>query len=102
MTARFSPAARDDLFEIAGFIAQDNPARALTFIDDLEAKCEALALSPGIGTQRPELGPGIRMLPHRRYLIFYREEAKHVRIERILHGSRDINDDDLAQARPQR
>ena len=45
---------------------------------------------PGIGTPRPELGDGICMLPYRRYLIFYREMNKNVRIERIMHGARDI------------
>ncbi len=33
------------------------------------------------------------MLPHGRYLIFYREANKGLRIERILHGSRDIGYD---------
>jgi toxin ParE1/3/4 len=38
----FSPAAQADLMEIAMFIAQDNPARVLTFVDELEGKCDAL------------------------------------------------------------
>ena len=56
MTATFSPAAEEDLLDIAVFIAQDNPARALTFVDELESKCDALGRAPGIGTSRPELG----------------------------------------------
>ncbi len=79
--------------DIATFIAQDHPKRALTFVDELEDKCDALGDAPGIGTSRPELGEGIRMLPHGRYLIFYREASKGLRIERILHGSRDIGHD---------
>ena len=93
MKVSFSPAASDDLVEIAMFIAQDNPTRALTFIDELEARCRTLGTSPGIGTVRPELGKGICMLPHGRYLIFYREANKGLRIERILHGARDIGGD---------
>ena len=79
--------------EIAVYIAQDNPTRALTFVDELEARCAALGDAPGIGTPRPEVGEGIRMFPHRRYLIFYREAQKVVRIERIMHGARDIGED---------
>lgn len=95
MKVTFSPAARDDLMEIAVFIAQDNPKRALTFADELEDKCIGLGQTPGIGTMRPELGEGIRMLPHRRYLIFYREARGVLRIERIVHGARDIVGDDF-------
>ena len=100
MTATFSPAAEEDLLDIAVFIAQDNPARALTFVDELESKCDALGHAPGIGTSRPELGDGVRMLPHGRYLIFYREVNKGLRIERIMHGSRDIGASDVEADTP--
>lgn len=76
--------------DIAVFIAQDNQARALTFVDELESKCDALGRAPGIGTLRPELGDGVRMLTQGRYRIFYREVNKGLRIERIMHGARDI------------
>ena len=85
---------------IAIFIAHDNPKRALAFVDELEGKCDALGGAPGIGTSRPELGEGIRMLPHGRYLIFYREANKGPRIERIMHGSRDIGYDDFEPSDP--
>jgi hypothetical protein len=35
------------------------------------------------------------MLPHGRYLIFYRAVNQHLRIERIMHGARDIGGDDF-------
>lgn len=95
MTLVFSPAAREDLMEIAVYIAQDHPARALSFVDELQDKCALVGNAPGIGTARPELGDGIRVLPHGRYLIFYRERDGAIRIERVMHGSRDIGGDDL-------
>jgi toxin ParE1/3/4 len=95
MKVGFSAAAQEDLIEIAVYIAQDNPGRALSFVDELEAKCLRLGHAPGIGTERPELGEGIRMLPHRRYLIFYREQTAMLRIERVMHSARDIKSDDL-------
>ena len=44
------------------------------------------------------MGDGVAMLPHGRYLIFYREAGKVVRIERILHSARDIGDEDFEQS----
>lgn len=90
MTATFSPAASDDLMEIALFIAEDNPKRALSFIEELEDTCHLLSASPGIGTARPDLGEGLRSMPHGRYLIFCRRRDAETRIERILRGSRDV------------
>lgn len=100
MKLQFSPAAQNDLIDIAVFIAQDNPTRALSFVDELESKCGALAAAPGIGTARPELGQGICMLPYGRYLIFYRATDLTLRIERIVHGARDIGGEDFANPNP--
>jgi toxin ParE1/3/4 len=91
----FSPAAQEDLMEIAEYIAQDNPARALSFADELESKCEALAREPGISTARPDLGEGIRLLPHGRYLLFCRQTQQSLRIERIMHSARGIGGGDF-------
>jgi toxin ParE1/3/4 len=96
MKVVFSPAARADLLEIAAYIARDNPTRALSFVDELESKCLQLSHASSIGAMRPELGEGIRMLSHGRYLIFYREHQTAVRIERVMHSARDINNDDFA------
>lgn len=81
--------------DIAVFIAEDNPTRALTFIDELEEKCNVLGCTPGLRTKRPELGDGICVLPYGRYLIFYREESGGVRIEKVMHSARDIGGDDF-------
>ena len=95
MKVVFSAAAKDDLLDIAIYIAQDNPARALSFVDELEGKCLALGHAPGSGATRPELGEGVRMLAHGHYLIFYRANESAVRIERIMHSARDISSDDI-------
>jgi toxin ParE1/3/4 len=87
-----SPRAAADLEEIAETIARDNPVRAASFVAELEAKCRAAAANPAIYPARPDLMPGLRMAIHRRYLIFYRElpEEDVVRVERVLHGARDL------------
>ena len=47
---------------------------------------------------RPELGEGLRACIHQRYVIFFSASPELVRIERIIHGSRDITDENfLAQ-----
>ena len=61
----------------------------------MKSKCRALGHAPGSGAARPELGDGIRMLTHGRYLIFYRANESAIRIERIMHSARDIGSDDI-------
>ncbi len=89
MKVDFTADAKIDLIDIAIYIAQGNRERALSFVDELESKCLKLGLTKGIGAPRPELGEGIRMLPHDRYLIFYREAEDALKIVRILHSARD-------------
>jgi len=89
----FSPAAQADLLDIALYIAQDNPTRALSFVDELEAKRLQLGQVSGIGTARPELGDDLSMLPHGNYLIFYCDQEFGLRFERVKHVARDIGGD---------
>jgi toxin ParE1/3/4 len=95
MRVDFSAAAKEDLMDIAVHIAQNNPERAFSFVDELEAKCLAVGQTPDIGTTQPKLGNNVRMLPHGRYLIFYRQGENSIRIERVMHGARDIGGDDF-------
>jgi toxin ParE1/3/4 len=87
----FSPESRLDLIEIVTYIARDNPARARTFVTELETACSNLVAHPEIGALRPELHKSLRIVPHGRYLIFYQALKDTVRIERILHGARNIS-----------
>jgi toxin ParE1/3/4 len=86
----FSPEAEADLIEIAAYIARDNRERAHGFVDELEARCADLIAFPDSGRARPELAPDLRSKPHGRYVIFYTAGIEAVRIERILHGARDV------------
>lgn len=86
----FSPRAERDLEEIGDYIARSNPARALSFLNELRTRCDRIAANPGAYLAREDLAPGLRMAVHRRYLIFFRAAADHVRIERILHGARRL------------
>jgi toxin ParE1/3/4 len=87
-----SPRAAADLEQIADYIARDNPVRAAGFVAELEAKCRAVAQAPELYPARPDLAPGLRMAVHGRYLVLYRDlpGENTVRIERVLHGTRNL------------
>jgi toxin ParE1/3/4 len=76
---------------IKGYIARDNPRRALSFIRELRRVCERLAEYPLTAPARPELRPGLRSFPHGDYLILYRPLRDGVSIVRVLHGSREAS-----------
>ena len=79
-----------DLEGIGDHIAADNPARAVSFIEEILAAGDDLArmplafgFAPGLERKR------IRRRVHGRYLIFYRVEAGAVQILHVAHGARD-------------
>ena len=90
MKVAFSPRAAQDIEEIGDYIFSDNPQAAVKFVTDLRARCARLADAPLGGLARPELGECIRSVPFGRYVIFYAPLPYEIRIERVLHGARDI------------
>jgi toxin ParE1/3/4 len=90
MKVTLSPASLADLREIAHWIAQDNPRRAVTFSQELRAKCRTLAT---FAKRYPIVRSGKSGTIHKRtvghYLIFYRIDEGAVEVLRIIHGSRD-------------
>ncbi|HXT81652.1 MAG TPA: type II toxin-antitoxin system RelE/ParE family toxin [Acetobacteraceae bacterium] len=64
----------------------------LPLIAELEAKCRAVAETPDLYPARTDLAPGLRMAVHGRYLLLYRDlpERSTVRVERVLHGARNL------------
>ena len=93
MRCRLSPLAEFDLEEIGDYIARDNPRRALSFIEEIRARCRLILQTPHGAPLRAELGEGLHIVPFGRYLIFYtvHKTADEVRVERILHAARDID-----------
>lgn len=90
MTYQLLPAARADLIEIGDFIALDNPARALSFVAEIEATMMTIAERPNSFPARNELAAGLRNARHGRYLIFFVTGDAGVQIVRVLHGARDL------------
>ena len=90
MQLLITPLAAFDIEEIGDYIAQDNPIRAVTFVDELRAHCEKICFNPVGYRRRPELSDDLRACAHGNYLIFFESTTEQVTIIRILHGARDI------------
>lgn len=97
MPYKITPAAEEDIESIGDYIAQDNPARAVTFIQEFHETFSQLAQMPQSSPRRPRLGPDIRMRPVGNYLIYYRPIAEGVEIVRVLHAARDMDSDQFYQ-----
>jgi toxin ParE1/3/4 len=93
---RLTRKADSDIDTCFAWIAKDNPAAALRFLDAIELTCDALSRMPGIGSPRYAEIPlvrGVRMLAIKdfeNYLLFYLEREDSVDVIRVLHGARDI------------
>jgi plasmid stabilization system protein ParE len=91
--AAFLAAALRDLAEIRRYVIRESQSIRVAqgFTTALRAHCERLAGLPGtLGTSRENLGPGLRTLPWRDYVILVRYLDDRVQIVRTLHGARDL------------
>lgn len=88
----YSAAAKVDLARIWEHHAEQVSIRgADLMIHGIEETLRrVIARHPSSGRVRPELGQGIRSFPVLPYVVFYRIEPRRIRIERVLHGHRDI------------
>ncbi|TCT07713.1 type II toxin-antitoxin system RelE/ParE family toxin [Aquabacter spiritensis] len=84
-------AAEADLERIGDHIAKDNPARALSFVGELQARLLGLLASPHAFPLVPRYEHlGIRRCVHGNYLIFYRVAGQEVQVLHVLHGAMDV------------
>lgn len=90
MRLRLSPSVPSDLEEIAEYIAQDSPRHAVRMLRVLRARIKEIARQPQIYRLRPELGAEARLATVGNYVILFRIRQDSVRIERVVHGSRDL------------
>lgn len=92
--ARRTEAAEHDLktiaFQIA--LADRRPATADRIVDELVEQCEMLAERSTVailGTPAREIGEGIRLFTHKRWVILFRYERHGVDVLRFADGSQD-------------
>ena len=86
----FSPRSRQDLLDIGDNIAKDSLANARRFIGELTKQCKRIGNAPLGYAGREDLAPGLRIAALGRYVVFFRVLDGTVRIERILHGARNL------------
>lgn len=89
---RIRPLVFNDLSEIWSYIAEDSPNQADKFIDSIDGKFHELLHLPRIGRSRNELLPGLCSFPVGRYIIFYLIIPDGIEVVRVLHASRDIDE----------
>ena len=92
MRLRLSPLVPADLEEIVDYIAQNSPRHAARVLRLLRARMKEIAKQPQIYRLRPEIGAETRLATVGNYVILFRIRQNVIRIERILHGSRDLID----------
>jgi toxin ParE1/3/4 len=90
MKVVLAQAAIADLIAIGRYIAKDSPARAETFVQELEQKCMELGSMPRAFPLVPHRkNKDVRRRVHGSYLIFYRVGADKIDVLHVLHGARD-------------
>ena len=93
----WSPSARLDLKDIAGFIAEDSPSAAERFVKRLFQAVERLPHFPESGRVVPEFDdPTVREIVRKPCRIVYRvdHERRTVAIVRVWHAARGVPDID--------
>jgi plasmid stabilization system protein ParE len=79
-----------DLEEIVDYIARDSPRQVAQLLRALRARMKEIARQPRIYRLRPEIGADARLATLGSYVILFRIHKNAVRIERVLHGSRNL------------
>ena len=90
MRVYLSDDADADLLHIHSYLAERNPAAAISLAHEFREKFTRLSRFPFIGRDRSHLMSGVRSLVAGSYVIFYRIDADHVTVLRVMDGRRDI------------
>lgn len=82
-----STTALAQIKDIGAYIAEDNPVRAVSFIDELLAACRLRAGLPRSGQLRPELDGSPRSFPFNSYVVLYDvlEGDVGIRVLAVIH-----------------
>jgi toxin ParE1/3/4 len=85
-----SPIARDDLKDIHQYGVRNwGVDQAASYLDLLKSQFWLLTEHPRMGIDRATLAPAMRSLSVGSHVVFYRLQAAHIEIVRILHGRQD-------------
>ncbi len=88
---KLSKPADQDLEDILDYTeAEFGIDQAISYLNDLEIVFNQLVVNPELGRERNEIKSGLRSMPKTSHVIFYRIRPDHIRIIRVLHGSKDL------------
>jgi toxin ParE1/3/4 len=91
MRLELSRRAQADLDDIADYsVAHFGAARAILYVDAIEAAFRRLLSHPEIGAPAPDMMPNLRSVPVGEHRVFYLVDVETVLIVRVLHQSMDV------------
>jgi toxin ParE1/3/4 len=85
-----APKIKCDLEDIADWVAQDSPERALKLVREIRAEFREIAQNPLHYQLRPEIGEDARLAVIGRYVVLFWIDGDLVRFERVVYGGRDL------------
>ena len=97
MRLTWSPLASEQVHDAVAYIAADDPAAALQWLERLLERVAALAQYPDAGRVVPELQrQDIREVFVSPYRVMYRRGVEAVEIAAIRHGAREFDGGEIA------
>jgi len=82
---------QDDINDLFDFGAEKfGKYQALEYLIGLRSYFKLLMKNPHLVKKRTEIKKGLFSFPYASHIIFYRIFNKHIKIVRVLHGSRDL------------
>jgi toxin ParE1/3/4 len=85
-----TPRAKADLIELWTYVAARNPSAADRILDLIDEKLAVLAVHPGLGPARADIGKDVRLFPVKRYVVLYRKRPDGIEVVRVVHGMRRL------------
>lgn len=86
-----SEIADEDLEDIFDYTMNEfGFEQAEKYLTEIEDVFQSLLTNPELGKARNEIKTDLYSFPKDYHLIFYRILDNHIRIVRVIHGSRDI------------
>lgn len=84
--------AEDDLAQIWSYIAEDSPASADRWLEQLEAVLQLPSRYSLLGPARDELAPAVKSFPFGEYVMFYLPSKNGILLVRVLSGFRNLEE----------
>jgi plasmid stabilization system protein ParE len=87
VTIVWYPLALDDLEAIQGFLARENPGRAMVVVQRIVATTDLLMAHPQLGRPGRVRDTRELVVPRTPYIVAYREREGSIEILRVIHGA---------------